>query len=52
MTLLSRITNLLKEKPPAQVLAERYRAVADEARQAGFYTEAKKLEVKANEVVQ
>lgn len=50
MALLQRIRSMIKNKPPAVLLADRFLSVAQEARQVGNYTEAAKLEATAEEV--
>lgn len=50
MALLQRIRSMIKNKPPADLLADRFLSVAQEARQVGNYTEAAKLESIASEV--
>lgn len=50
MALLQRIRGMIKNKPPADLLADRFLSVAQEARQVENYTEARKLEATAKEV--
>lgn len=55
MALLQRIRSMIKNchqqnRPPIDLLADRFLSVAQEARQVGNYTEAAKLELIASEV--